>query len=557
MRALRVVAVACFLVFLVAALFSSDEQESVSAARPVPQEMTASLRVDATRVLKPVAKGLYGIHAAWVTNGEGLWDERGDRFAEKPLQLAREMGAGPNRFPGGIGADYYDWRDGVGPRNRRPERGHGSDNQRSRNNFGTEEYMEFCRRTGAEPHLIVNIHKGNPELSAAWVDYCNRANHPERARNGSPLPHNVRLWEIGNEPYMIPWGPAEKETAKSARDYARVFLAHAAAMKRADPSIRVMAVGGQNFGTYKFLTDDNWNQTLLETAGDQMDYLAVHNAYFPVMIKKASFEEVYRAMMTFPEHVKQNFVTLNQQIDRYAPRSRDRIKIAVTEWGPFFAPRKEEVFLNHSKTLGAAIATAAMLQTFLTSDRVEIANFFKYIDPAFQGMLNMDGEPKPTYYVLQMFSRYFGDSLIASDVQAPTYDFPKAIGAVDPVRGVPYLTAVSSLSRDRNKLYVMFVNRHFDNSMRTTVDLRGFNPGGRAVVRTLTAQSLDAHNGKDLPDNVPFKWPKPAKAPYDSMFDSGRPGLVVPQESQMSVSGGRFEIVIPSKSVVAVELPRR
>jgi alpha-N-arabinofuranosidase len=523
---------------------------------PPAIEMTATISIDAAKNIKQIPRGLYGTHAAWVWDSEGLWDGDKNQFQPKPLQAAENLRPGPVRFPGGIGADFYHWRDGIGPEKDRPIRPHGSDKEKSHNGFGTHELMDFCRRIGTEPILMPNILGGTPEEAAAWVDYCNRPNNPERARNGSPEPFHVRLWEIGNEPYVKAWSPAQKQGQMTASAYADKFLAYAAAMKKVDPSIQLLAVGGANFGTYAFLENNNWDETLLKKAGPAMDYLAVHNAYTPVLIRKAGFYDVYRAMVTFPEHIKENFNTLNQQIDTYAPESANHIKLAVTEWGPFFAPRTEEVYLDHSKTLGAAISVAATMQVFLGARRLELANFFKFIDLAFQGCLSHDGVPKPSYFALEMFSRHFGEELVASSTESPTYNFPKAVGAVDPISNVPFLTTVASTSADRRKLFVLAVNRNFANPMRTKINLKGFHPAATAIVWTLTAPSLDANNGIDLPNVRGITWPKPAKAPENSMFDQGHPGAVTTQRSEVNGVSESWEVVIPPRAVVSFELSR-
>lgn len=521
---------------------------------PVENNLTGSIVIEAGKVLKPVARGLYGMHAAWVWDAEGLWDPDRSQFRPEPLKLAIELRPGPIRFPGGIGADFYHWRDGIGPPSSRPIRSHGSDKDKSRNGFGTHELIELARRTGAEPLLTVNIVTGTVEEAAEWVAYCNRSDHPERARNGSKDPFNVRLWEIGNEPYIQAWSKAQKKGQLKPDKYVETYLEYAAAMRKADPSIKLIAVGGTNFGRYKFLVDEKWNEKVLPRIAPHVDYFAVHNAYTPVLIRKEPFYEVYKAMMAFPEEIRQNLELLNRQIETLAPGDAGRIKLAVTEWGPFFAPRKDEHFLDHSKTLGAALSVAATMQVFLHAERLEIANFFKFIDLAFQGMVGHDGVPKPSYYAVKMFTRHFGDLLLASTTDGPTYNLDKAVGGVVAAKNLPHLTAVGSLSQDRSKLYILAVNRHFTSPIRTKIQLNGFQPAARGTLRTLTAPSLDANNGPDLPDIGGIKWPKPAKAPHNSMFDAGKPGTVTIQTSTIDNAAGSFELVIPSKAVVALEL---
>jgi alpha-L-arabinofuranosidase len=153
-----------------------------------------------------------------------------------------------------------------------------------------------------------------------------------------------------------------------------------------------------------------------------------------------------------------------------------------------------------------------------------------------------------------MFTRHFGDLLLASTTDGPTYNLDKAVGGVVAAKNLPHLTAVASLSQDRSKLYILAVNRHFTSPIRTKIQLNGFQPAARGTLRTLTAPSLDANNGPDLPDIGGIKWPKPAKAPHNSMFDAGKPGTVTIQTSTIDNAASSFELVIPSKAVVALEL---
>jgi alpha-L-arabinofuranosidase len=549
-------AVALVLVVLLVSLGSHPQEQAFPDSAP-NEEISGSISVDATKVIKPVSRGLYGIHATWVYDAEGLWDPDKAAFRPQVLKLAEDLQPGPIRFPGGIGADFYHWRDGIGPQGSRPMRSHGSDEGKSSNGFGTGELMAFSKATGGEPLLMVNILNGTPEEAADWVAYCNQPENVERARNGSPKPYGVRLWEVGNEPYAKAWSKAQKQGQLSAEEYSARFLQYAAAMKKVDPSIRLLAVGGHNFGRYSLMDDNSWTKTLLLRAGPAIDYLAVHNAYTPVMAKKSPFYEVYRAMITFPEIVKEDFKNLNRDIEAYAPKDADRIKLAVTEWGPFFAPAKDETYLDHTKTLGAALLVASMMQVFLNADRVEIANFFKFIDYlGFMGMVGRDGVAKASYYALQMYSRHFGDVLVSSTAQSPTYDFGKALAGVDAARNLPYLVAVASLSADRSKMYIVAVNKHFTDSIRTTIRIQGFQPKPAATLWTLTGPSLDANNGPDLPD-VGIKWPKPAKEPRGSTFDQGKPDTVTIQRSNISNVSNSFELVIPSKAVISLEMERR
>jgi len=100
----------------------------------------------------------------------------------------------------------YHWIWGVGPRDERPEWINLSWwNEREPSDFGTHEFIRFCRNLGAEPHLVVNVEGrgATAEEPAAWVEYANGDTTTKygalRATHGSPEPFGVKTWEIGNE----------------------------------------------------------------------------------------------------------------------------------------------------------------------------------------------------------------------------------------------------------------------------------------------------------------------------------------------------------------------
>ena len=104
------------------------------------------------------------------------------------------------RWPGGCYADTYHWRDGIGPRDRRPvtyNENFGTFEPDS-NQFGTHEFMEFCRLIGAKPWFNINMMSGSVAEMREWMEYCNREDSTslaaERKKNGSEEPFR---WNTG------------------------------------------------------------------------------------------------------------------------------------------------------------------------------------------------------------------------------------------------------------------------------------------------------------------------------------------------------------------------
>ena len=71
------------------------------------------------------------------------------------------------------------------------------------NTFGTDEFIALCRKLDWQPMIAVNLGTGSPEEARDWVEYCNAPvgtrDADLRAANGSPAPHVVPFWCLGNE----------------------------------------------------------------------------------------------------------------------------------------------------------------------------------------------------------------------------------------------------------------------------------------------------------------------------------------------------------------------
>src|ERR671937_897402 len=118
---------------------------------------------------------------------EAAWDHLRNDWREDVVAVTRELGPTMMRW-GGIFADFYRWREGVGPRERRPSMLNLLWGGIESNQVGTSEFVHLCRRVGAEPLICVNfesdgrrqymnargrVRTGDASEAAAWVAYCN------------------------------------------------------------------------------------------------------------------------------------------------------------------------------------------------------------------------------------------------------------------------------------------------------------------------------------------------------------------------------------------------
>ena len=204
------------------------------------------------------------------------WDDQRDCWREDVIAATKELAPTMMRW-GGCLSSYYRWREGVGPRERRKPMDNLLWGGVETNQVGTHEFADFCRTVEAEALLTVNfesdgrqywakpakggIRSAGPAEAAAWVDYCNNPTNAARSKNGTSEPLGVRFWQIGNETSYDPNGYDCETTARRT-------LAFARAMRRADPTIKIIGWG-----------DSGWAGRMLEVVGAELDYLAFHHHF--------------------------------------------------------------------------------------------------------------------------------------------------------------------------------------------------------------------------------------------------------------------------------------
>jgi len=209
------------------------------------------------------------------TSVDAAWDFGADRWREDVVGITQELAPTLMRW-GGCFCSYYRWKEGVGPMDQRRPMLNQLWGGIYNNQVGTHEFVDFCRRVGADPLIVVNfesdgrkywavspkgdIRSGDAKEAAEWVDYCNGPASALRQQHGVQDPYNVRLWQIGNETsYDV--GMDAETAAKKTVEFAR-------AMRKADPAIQIIGWG-----------DSGWAGQMAEIAGEELQYIAFHNGF--------------------------------------------------------------------------------------------------------------------------------------------------------------------------------------------------------------------------------------------------------------------------------------
>jgi len=235
----------------------------------------ASISIDCSSPQGTVSPLLFGTNIQWTWLGEGIWSLENDGVKAGIKPLLKNLKIGAIRFPGGTLSDKYLWRYGIGqPANRGYNPDYNDNLQKCL--FGTDEYYRLLKLTGAEGIITVNVGTGSAEDAANWVEYCNGNRSTTwgkvRARNGFTEPFGIKHWELGNELYGA-WEPGNTDITT----YAQKVIQFANAMRQKDGSIKIGAIAmvePRGVGS-KDITKV-WNRTLLEIAGNHIDFLAIH-----------------------------------------------------------------------------------------------------------------------------------------------------------------------------------------------------------------------------------------------------------------------------------------
>ncbi|MBL8837244.1 MAG: alpha-N-arabinofuranosidase, partial [Alphaproteobacteria bacterium] len=159
-------------------------------------------------------------------------------FRGDVLALVRELKPTIMRYPGGNFVSGYNWEDGIGPKEQRPRRLELAWLSTETNEFGTNEFVDWCRAADIEPMLAVNLGTRGSDAARNLLEYCN---HPGgtawsdlRRQHGWEKPHGIKFWCLGNE--MDGLWQMERKTAE---EYGRIAVETAKMMKWVDPTIEL------------------------------------------------------------------------------------------------------------------------------------------------------------------------------------------------------------------------------------------------------------------------------------------------------------------------------
>ena len=410
------------------------------------------------------------------------------------------MGVTTVRYPGGNFVSGYRWEDGVGPVEQRPTRLDPAWRGIETNEFGLDEFVRWTRAVGVEPMMAVNLGTRGLQEATDLLEYCN---HPSgttlsdlRVANGSPEPHGIRMWCLGNE-MDGPW----QLGATTAEDYGRRAAQTARAMRQLEADLELVACGssGRSMPTF-----GSWEATVLEQTYDVVDFVSAHAYYQLDGDDQASFLASSTDMDRFIEQVVATADHVGARLG-----SDKKIKVSFDEWNVWYlqelqakgtpeswtvAPRvSEDAF-----TVLDAVVVGSLLVTLLRhADRVTAASQAQLVN-SIGAIRTEPGGPAWRQSVFHPFawtSRHARGTVLDVRQAGPTLETA--------VHGtVPVLDAVATHDEEAGRVAVFVVNRHPDDEVALSVPLAAFG-GGRLVEAVVLADDdRTAANTQEDPDRV-------------------------------------------------------
>src|SRR4051794_11552828 len=424
-----------------------------------------------------------------------------DGFRLDVVELVRELGSTTIRYPGGNFVSGFRWEDSVGPREKRPVRRDLAWHSLESNQVGLDEFSRWLKLTDSELMLAVNL--GTRGIQAA-LDLLEYANHPsgtalsdQRIANGTPEPHDIRMWCLGNE-MDGPW----QTGCLTADDYGKLAARTAAAMKMADKDLELVVCGSSGSGMPTF---GEWERIVLEHSYEHVDFVSAHAYYQERGGDLGSFLASSVDMQYFIDTVVSTADHVGNKL-----KNKKRIQISFDEWNIWYldehkeseevndewryAPRQlEDVY-----SVADAVVLGNLLITLLKNhDRVTSASLAQLVNVIAPIMTEPGGAAwrQTTFFPFSLTARLAQGEVLKPALEVPGYSTERYGEA-------PLIDAVATRDPDTGAAAVFLVNRSLEDTVTVTVDAERLGALTIAETHTLADEDPYAANTLDAPERV-------------------------------------------------------
>lgn len=363
----------------------------------------------------------------------GVWDPVKRAPVPEMVAFAKNAGIKVQRYPGGCGSHYFNWKRVIGPISERPWQ-----------HFGLHEFLTFCEASNAVPVITLADYYGTAKEAAELVEYLNAPNdgkHPwaaKRAANGREKPFGVIYFECGNETYHGNHRTGKDGRIMYAKEYGKRYLEFKKAMKAVDPKIKLGAI----------FHSGEWNRDLLAVVGKEIDYLTPHLYVggYSLNDGKLPAEKLFSIMLAGVNEVPLKLKQFQKELRSCG--ATEPVPMAVTEFNTHMTQDKP---VPYRFSLGGALVVAEMLRYFFYDPNVIMANYWMFANE-YWGMIRGTETPylkRPAYYVYDMFNRYLSDNLLEPEVKTPVFE---SMGGYGTPRATRKASQKQQIAQEENHL---------------------------------------------------------------------------------------------------------
>jgi alpha-L-arabinofuranosidase len=487
----------------------------------------ARVYIDSRRMISPIDRNVWGsflevlgraIYEGIYDPGNKLSDANG--FRKDVMNEIHQLGVPIIRYPGGNFVSCYNWLNGIGPKENRPRELDKAWNSINSNQFGTDEFMAWCKLVGTEPLMGLNLGTGTPEEAAALVEYCNVEKGTKwsdlRRKNGIASPYNVKRWCLGNE-MDGPWQIGHM----SAVEYGMKAADAARQMRYVDPSLQLIACGSSGPFMPTYL---EWDREVLEQCYDRVDGLSLHRYFENTAESTGGDSAKFVAMnLTMDRQIAETVAVCD--LVRGHKRSPKKLWLSFDEWNVWYRARSGDAVDGHKTeaphlleevyNLEDALLVGGLVNTLMrNADRVKLACLAQLVNVIAPITTNKDGLFRHTiYYPYAWALQYARGSALSVLVESPTYD-------VQGLDQVPYLDVAGAVDRESGKVALFVLNRDLAKPHPVEITWEDKSPSSVASSWVITGDDLKASNGFENPKRVaPQAFAKPSTSGSRTTFE--------------------------------------
>jgi alpha-N-arabinofuranosidase len=500
---------------------------SAQAAASAATTTAARVYVDTRRTIAPLDRNLFGsflehlgraIYEGIYDPGSKLSDANG--FRKDVLNEIRQLGVPIIRYPGGNFVSGYNWLDGVGPRQNRPVVLDKAWDSIQSNQFGTNEFMTWCKAAGTLPLMGLNLGTGTAEEAAALVEYCNVDKGTKwsdlRRQHGIPEAYKVEHWCLGNE-MDGPWQIGHM----SATEYGLKAADAGRQMRYVDASLKLIACGSSGPFMPTYL---EWDREVLEQCYDYVDGLSLHRYFGNDDRETGKDTSKYLAMNLSMERQIAETVAVCDLV-RGHKRSPKKLWLSFDEWNVWYRARTGDAMDGHRKeaphlleevyNLEDALLVGGLINSLLrNADRVKIACLAQLVNVIAPIMTDANGLFRQTiYYPYSWALQFARGAVLDLLVESSTYE----VSGMDPVG---HVDVAGSLDHGDGKLSLFILNRDLSKTHSVEVVWEDAAPTHAISASVLTGDDLKASNSFAAPQRIaPQAFAAPGTAGGKSKFE--------------------------------------